>query len=139
MVYILSMEQFTDDNFCFVCGRQNPHGLQLSFFYNEETGEAICQTSFPKHFQGWANVLHGGLISTVLDETMIKAAGFKGFKCVTVELTVRFKKKALLDRTFTITGKITAIHQRLIEAQGSITDSDNALIATATGKFMTVG
>ncbi len=132
------MEQFTDDNFCFVCGTSNPHGLQLAFFYNQETEEAMCHTSFPKHFQGWANVLHGGLIATVLDETMIKAAEFNGFKCATVELTVRFKKKALLHKTFTSKGKITSVNKRLIETLGSITDSDNILIATATGKFMTV-
>jgi len=132
------MEKFSDDNFCFVCGDNNPYGLKLKFSYNEESGEVISQASFAKHFQGWEGVLHGGLISTVLDETMIKAAAQKGLKCATVELNVRFKKPALLKNNFTIKGWVTDSKKRLVTTEGSITDSEGVLVATATGKFITV-
>jgi uncharacterized protein (TIGR00369 family) len=132
------MKQFNDDQYCFVCGNKNPVGLKLDFQYNEETGEVTSTANFAKHFQGWENVLHGGLISTVLDEIMIKAAHHKGHKCATVELNVRFKKPAKLEKTFTIMGKVTDVNRRVIKAQGSITDSDNITVATATGKFMTI-
>jgi uncharacterized protein (TIGR00369 family) len=132
------MQQFNDDNYCFACGVQNPVGLKLAFHYHEETGEMISQAVFPRHFQGWQGVLHGGLISTALDEVMVKAAAQKGLKCVTAELNVRFKNPAFLTKDFTIKGKITGIRKRVILGEGCVTDSDNTLIATANGKFITI-
>jgi len=132
------MKQFNDDNYCFVCGTQNPVGLKLNFHYDEENQEMVANTTFPLHFQGWQGVLHGGLISTVLDEIMIKAIAHKGLKCVTAELNTRFKKPALLKNHFTIKGKFIQMNRRVITAQGSILDSDNTTIATANGKFITV-
>jgi uncharacterized protein (TIGR00369 family) len=134
------MEQkgYNDDNYCFVCGTANPYGLKLTFSYDEKNEEMVSRAVFPKHFQGWEGVLHGGLISTVMDEIMIKAAHYKGFKCVTAELNIRFKKPALLNKEFTIKGKVTEIDRRLIRTEGKIIDSDNITIATANGKFVVV-
>ncbi len=132
------MEGFSDNQFCFVCGSRNPHGLKLDFQYNDETGEVTSETDFSAHFQGWEGVLHGGLISTVLDEIMIKAAAHNGLKCVTVDLNVRFKKPALLKKSFTIKGKVKEAKKRLVLAEASITDSDNVTIATGSGKFIAV-
>jgi len=132
------MEQFNDDNYCFVCGTQNPVGLKLNFHYDEKNDEMISNTTFPRHFQGWQGVLHGGLISTVLDETMIKAAAQKGLKCVTAELNIKFKKPALLKKEFTIKGKVKEIRRRIVLSEGSVVDSDGVTIAAANGKFITI-
>jgi uncharacterized protein (TIGR00369 family) len=132
------MEQFNDDNYCFVCGNQNPVGLKLNFHYDEKNDEMVSNTVFPHHFQGWQGVLHGGLISTVLDEIMIKAAAQKGFKCVTAELNIKFKKPALLKKEFTIKGKVKEIRRRLVLTEGSVVDSDGTTIAAANGKFITI-
>ena len=58
----------TRDTMCFGCGRDNPVGLHLHF----RTDEDGCYTSFvpqPVH-QSYDGRMHGGLISTLLDETM---------------------------------------------------------------------
>jgi len=134
----MEQKSYNDDNYCFVCGSANPHGLKLTFSYDEKNEEMVSRAVFPKHFQGWEGVLHGGLISTVMDEIMIKAAHHKGFKCVTAELNIRFKKPALLKKEFIIKGKVTEIDRRLIRTEGKIIDSDNITIATASGKFVVV-
>ena len=90
------MKDFNDDNFCFVCGSNNPHGLKLSFTYNEKNDETISKAIFPRHLQGWKDVLHGGIISTVLDEILIKAARHKGFDCVTAECACGARQKTPL-------------------------------------------
>ena len=132
------MEQFNDDNYCFVCGTQNPVGLKLNFRYDEKNEEMVSNTSFLRHFQGWQGVLHGGLISTVLDEIMIKAAAQKGLKCVTAELNIKFKKPALLKKEFIIKGKVNEIRRRIVFTEGSVVDSDGTTIAAANGKFITI-
>jgi uncharacterized protein (TIGR00369 family) len=132
------MDQFNDDNYCFVCGIQNPIGLKLDFYYDENYDEIVSNAVFPRHFQGWQGVLHGGLVSTVLDEIMIKAAIQKGFKCVTGELNIKFKRPALLKNEFTIKGKVIETRRRMILTEGCVMDADDTIIATATGKLITV-
>jgi uncharacterized protein (TIGR00369 family) len=134
----MEQKSYTDDNYCFVCGTANPHGLKLKFHYDEKNDEMVSHTVFSRHFQGWEGVLHGGLISTVMDEIMIKAAAQKGFKCVTAELNIRFKKPALLKKEFTIIGKVVETGRRLIRTEGKIIDSDGIIVASANGKFVVV-
>jgi hypothetical protein len=83
-------DEFRDDRMCFVCGEKNPVGLRLRLRTDPERGESIAEVTFPGHFQGWAGIVHGGLLASVLDEAMIYAVGAKGFKCVTGEITVRY-------------------------------------------------
>ena len=53
---------------CFVCGTDNPHGLGAVFY---DDGEKVWTELTPAlHHQGWPGVLHGGIISAVLDETI---------------------------------------------------------------------
>lgn len=133
------MQEYNSDNYCFVCGAANPVGLKLQFTFNQETGETVSPIKFADHFQGWRGVLHGGLISTVLDEAMFYAAHQKNKqKTVTAELNVRFKKPALMEKEFTVKGRVVDIRKRLVFTEGSLVDSDNNVVATATGKFIQV-
>lgn len=129
------MKDFSDDNFCFVCGSDNHRGLKLTFTYDEKNDEVISKAVFPRHFQGWREVLHGGIISTVLDEIMIKAAHQKGFKCVTAEITVKFKKPALTDTPYLIKGKVNETRKKMVLTEGTIMSEDNRTIASASGKL----
>lgn len=131
------MKDFNDNNYCFACGSANPQGLKLSFSYNDESGEAISATVFSRHFQGWENMLHGGIISTVLDEIMVKAAAYKGFKCVTAALNVEFKNPAFIDKPYIIKGKVIGTRGKIVFTEGIIQDAiaENKIIATSTGKL----
>jgi acyl-coenzyme A thioesterase PaaI-like protein len=52
---------------CFVCGLDNPYGLCLHF-ESDGTGRAVARTSFSSEYQGYPGIVHGGILSTVLDE-----------------------------------------------------------------------
>lgn len=129
------MKGFEDDNSCFVCGALNSGGLKLTFSENGETGEVISKAVFSNRFQGWKGVLHGGIISTVLDEVMIKAADRRGFKCVTAELNVRFKKPAYTNTQYFIRGKVVEVKKRLVFTKGVIAGPDDEILASAEGKL----
>ena len=52
---------------CFGCAPDNPIGLHMHFY---EDGEQVVSYWQPQqHFQGWVGTLHGGIISTLIDET----------------------------------------------------------------------
>lgn len=129
------MKGFEDDNYCFVCGNRNSHGLKLAFSSDENTGEVTSKAVFSRRFQGWKGVLHGGIISTVLDEIMIKAADQKGLRCVTAELTVKFKKPAFTDTQYLLKGSVKEVKKKLALTEGVVLGPDNEIIATAAGKM----
>ena len=59
-------------NRCFGCGSANLQGLKLEFLLAED-GTVVCPASIPDRFEGHPGYLHGGIIATLLDETMSKA------------------------------------------------------------------
>lgn len=58
-----------EDNYCFGCSPNNPHGLKLEFRRTGERG-AECHFTAPPHVMGATDILHGGIQATVLDEVM---------------------------------------------------------------------
>jgi uncharacterized protein (TIGR00369 family) len=132
------MTQFDDDQNCFVCGKKNTAGLQLDFSQNPQSGESEARVSFPDQLQGWRGTVHGGLLTTVLDETLIKAAAAGGLKCVTAEITVKFKRPAMTGVPYLAAGKVLETRGRIVLAESRIVDAGGQLFAAATGKLFKV-
>ena len=76
---------------CFGCCPDNPIGLHMEFY---EDGDYIMSTWHPNtHYQGWVNTMHGGILSTLIDEVCgwvvtrkLQTSGY------TVQLNVKFRK-----------------------------------------------
>jgi uncharacterized protein (TIGR00369 family) len=132
------MKDFNDDQHCFVCGKKNPAGLKIEFRENLKNKEVEADVLFPAHLQGWQDTVHGGLLATVLDETMIKAAAAAGIKCVTAEITVKYKKPASTGKTYLVHGKVQETRGRIVTAESRICDASGQIIAQATGKLFKV-
>jgi uncharacterized protein (TIGR00369 family) len=128
-------KEFRDDRVCFVCGEKNPLGLKLRVRTDVERGESMADVTFPEHFQGWSKVVHGGLLATVLDEAMIYAAGAKGLKCVTGEMTVRFIKPASTGVAYELKGRFLEDKGRIVLAESVLLDGERQELARATGKL----
>jgi uncharacterized protein (TIGR00369 family) len=116
-----------EQNFCFGCGPLNPAGLKLSF---EEDDEKLYTRWTPSHhFQGYINVLHGGIIATLLDEAgawcIYVKAGTAG---VTSSMTVRYLKpvhisKGSVSVEASLTGrdeKSAKLFCRLLDGEGKL-------------------
>jgi uncharacterized protein (TIGR00369 family) len=105
---------------CFVCGDQNPSGLKAKFFFDGE--RAVCTVTADRLFEGYKNILHGGIISTLLDEVMIKAILARDLCAVTAEMSVRFRKPVAVGQSLTFTGWITKERGRIIQTEGRFVD-----------------
>jgi uncharacterized protein (TIGR00369 family) len=126
-----------DDQMCFCCGKKNEDGLQLNFELVEER-KIKTQYTFPKKFQGFKDIVHGGIIATVLDEVMVNLAYRLGIVAVTASIEVRLKRPAKVGQTITFYGQVGDSEKRLVEASGQAYDAQGALIAEATAKLMKV-
>ncbi len=123
-------------NHCFVCGPDNPIGLNLKFL--SEGNRAWTEFQPDRRHEGYKGILHGGIIATILDEVMIKAALAQGIICVTASMEVRFKAPANLNSRFHFEASVSKVRGRVIETIGNMTDDRGKLIAEASGLYMTV-
>jgi acyl-coenzyme A thioesterase PaaI-like protein len=124
------------DNYCFACGQANPKGLHLTFRF--EGDEYLCDFIPAREYQGWTDILHGGIVSTVMDEVMTRLLWERGISAMTAELTVRLKHPAPVERPLTARARLVAQRRRLYETSAELTLEDGTVAATATGKFLQV-
>ena len=128
--------ELLDDRHCFVCGEKNPYGLRLKF---ELEGE-VLKTKFKpdKKYQGYTDIVHGGVISMVLDEMMGNLAWRLGIPAVTAEISIRFKQPVYVGEELEFTSRIVKRQGRLLLIEAQAQKADGALVATASGKCMKV-
>ncbi len=123
---------------CFVCGLNNPIGLKLDF----ETDGRIVRARFlprPEHV-GFRETVHGGIVSTVLDEAMVWAIGVRTrrFACC-AELSVRFLQPARPDDELVVVAELVANRRdRLFEAKAELRNGQETVLAAATGKYLPI-
>ena len=58
---------------CFVCGRENPVGLYMTFYDNGDN-EVYSDYTVADHYQGYPGVVHGGIVAAMLDEAVGRVA-----------------------------------------------------------------
>ena len=118
---------------------KNPYGLQVNPEVIDSGAAVHIECTPPEHMQGWANILHGGIISTLLDEaiTHIGIGTYNG-PAVTAQLEVRFRKPAPTGVKLYVSAERIKVSRRLIEAKAEIKLGDNTVIATGVGKVMPV-
>ena len=130
------MRELPHTHSCFVCGESNSAGLQLRF----HTDGRIVRTEFtprPEHI-GFRDVVHGGIISTVLDEIMVWACAVQvkqfGY-CA--EMTIRFQQPLRPGHAVIVLGEMVANRKnRIFEAKAEMRGADDLLLATSTGKYL---
>ncbi len=122
---------------CFVCGRDNPIGLGLSFYLDQE-GCVHAEYAPKEEHQGFPGVMHGGLITTMLDELIGRTAIAQNWWCMTAKLEVRFKKPVPIGKPLKLKGKIIRQKGRLLEGYGELRLEDGSLAAEAEGVYLRI-
>lgn len=106
-------------------------------FLDESTLEAPVR--FDRRFQGFQGVIHGGLLTTALDDAMANLVCFRGETAVTGELTIRFRRPVLVDEPVVARAWIVKRSGKLLECASAIVDLDGVRRVEATGKFLITG
>lgn len=123
---------------CFVCGESNSIGMNLRF----ETDGQIVQTRFKPRAEhvGFKEVVHGGIITTLLDEIMVWACAVRTKRfAYCAELTARFVAPLRPGEEVMAVGELVANRRdRIFEAKAEIKDSAGKLLANATGKYLPI-
>ncbi len=117
------------NQWCFACGKQNPIGLKLEF-YEENDRYYTKFTAGPEH-QSYDHVVHGGIVSTLLDEITARYIHQRGLNAVTARLEIRYRHPTPIGQELTISGWITGQRRNMYELAGKIELPDGTVTAEA--------
>mgnify|MGYP006296250307 CR=1 FL=1 len=118
---------------CVVCGLLNARGLHLMFEADEDEG-VKAEFNCDKDLEGYPGILHGGVISTILDGAMGHCMFARGLTAVTVEMKTRFRHPIKTGDDACVKARITRSSHPLYLLQAEIVQN-NQVKATAKGKF----
>ena len=120
---------------CFGCGPAHPSGLRLKFELSGH-GAMVAEWVPSLEWQGYRGVIHGGIVSTVLDEAMAKSAAVFSSRGVTAELKVRFRRPVEPGQRLAIRAWAVEVSKRRILTEAVIIGADGPEYAHAWGTFL---
>ncbi|MDT8904094.1 PaaI family thioesterase [Anaeroselena agilis] len=124
------------NTWCFACGPDNPIGLKLDFA--EEGDKYVARfTAGPEH-QGYDGIVHGGIVSTLLDEIMARYPYAKGDDTVTARLEIRYRQPTPVGQELTVSGWIVGKRGRIYEMAGTVALADGTVTAEGKATVMAV-
>ncbi len=124
-------------NACIVCGPEHPHGLRIR--YEKAVDGSVTASWIPSsEWEGFKGIVHGGILSTVLDEAMSKAVASSGFEALTAELRVRLRHYVVPGERLEIRGWIMERTKRLTRTEATLKAADGVERAHAWATFLPV-
>ena len=107
----------------------------MKFYTNDAS--VFSEVTVPKHLCGWNNLIHGGVLSTILDEIMSWAAIYL-LKRITLtkSMTIDFLKPVYIGHPLKAEGKVLELkgkHEAVME--GILSNSDGTIYTRSTAHF----
>ena len=130
------MQTLPQTRSCYVCGLQNPLGFQLDLTEDQQRVETRFRFK-PEHC-GFPGVVHGGQITTILDELMAWAVGVSTRQfAYCAELSVRFVRPIAPGVEIIGRGELLENKRgRLFLVSARLLNASDELFAEANGKFL---
>lgn len=125
-------------NFCFGCGPENHHGLQLQFVSDPAADSYRCEFRLSENFGGPPGHAHGGIIATILDEAMGKANRLRSRIALTRRIEVDYLRPVPLRQRLTVEGRVNIVRGRTLYNSAELRNAEGVLLARSRGKFITI-
>lgn len=135
----VALRRFPSYPACPVCGdpATNPSSLGVLWSWDPQRRAALGRfTPGPLH-AGYAGTLHGGILTTLLDECLAWAcAVHMRAYCVTGELDVRFRRPAVIGDELVLSGWSLNSWGRFVKARGEARSETRGEVATCLATFV---
>lgn len=141
------MKKQPNSRMCFVCGLQNPIGLKLAFYQDAEAEQVRAEITVPDEYQGYPGVVHGGIVSAILDEVAGRAILLRRSAedlMATLRLTIRFRHPTPTETPLTAVGWVermggmgARVAGEIRVPDGTVTAECEAVLADVPEQFRT--
>ncbi len=122
---------------CVVCGQRNLQGMRLRFHVDGD-GARTAWTVAPA-FQGFRDILQGGMVLAILDDCMWYAAYGQGAVTLTAEASIRYRAPVGVGEPILAEGRVVERRGRLwLCAAELVRAGSREALARAEGKFLAV-
>lgn len=119
---------------CFACGKKNPGGLKLCLYV--ENGHVISEFTPREELCGFSGILHGGIISCVMDEALWWSSAIaSGRLVVTRDLKVNYLKSLTIRKAYRVEADPPASQGRVYTCTGRIIDTTGKLCVEGEGTY----
>jgi len=125
-------------NHCFACGKDNPEGMRLKFFFDEGHRRAWCRFRLPRRYQGPPGHAHGGIIATILDEAMGKVNKLRSVIALTSSMQIEYLRPVPLGKPLMVEGTERSVRGRRHLNAAEIKGDDGQVLARSKGVFIAV-
>jgi uncharacterized protein (TIGR00369 family) len=122
-------------NRCFGCGQANPIGLHLEFLLAEDQS-VVCHAIVPNTFEGPVGYVHGGIIATLLDETMSKSVRAQGITAMTRNMEIDYQRPVPSNAAIRLEGRVVRSEGRKHWTEAKILNSKGTTLATSKALFI---
>jgi uncharacterized protein (TIGR00369 family) len=130
-------DKLADDGYCFACGALNPAGLHMEVSFLED--KAKSRLTLKREFQGWNDIVHGGIVATILDEIMAHAVVHYVGNSVTTSLQITYRAPLRVGQEIHVVGYVAEQKSRGVVAKGEIRRvNDGKVIAAGQSRFVLV-
>lgn len=119
----MTIDPLEDDAMCFCCGAKNPIGLKLEF---EDAPDGRMRTIWTprREHQGFKDIVHGGLVATVLDEVMVRLLYLRGIQAVTAGMETKLIRPLRWGRAYRFEGWIVQDRGRAAITESEAFDAE---------------
>jgi uncharacterized protein (TIGR00369 family) len=124
-------------NRCFGCGQANPIGLHLEFLLAEDSS-VVCLAAVPDTFEGPVGYVHGGIIATLIDETMSKAVRAHGVRAMTRQMEIDYLRPIPSGAPVRLEGRVVRSEGRKHWTEAKILNAEGSTLAHGKGLFIEV-
>ncbi len=124
---------------CFVCGVSNPIGLKIRF-HNVAPGEIEARVVLTEYYQSYPGIAHGGIIATILDETMGRSVltDDPNRLMFTGKMDVRYRQGVPLDTEILFHGWIVKDRGRVVQVAGEAVLPDGTVAVEASSTCVAI-
>jgi len=125
-------------NYCFACGRDNPHGMHLKFRFDGDRMRFVSRFRLSKRFTGPPGHCHGGIIATILDDAMSKLNKLRDVIAATSQMTVDYIRPVPLHKPLRVESHQVSKRGRRLTRVAEIFDETGTVLARSRGVFIII-
>ena len=118
---------------CIVCSSENESGLRLDF-YGMKNGSVEATFRCADIFQGYPGMVHGGVVTSILDGAMCNCLFACGRTALTAEIKTRFRHPLKPGKEAKVTAEIAKVTCPLFKLKSKIIQ-DGKIIANAEATY----